>query len=154
MNTKTILNPSFLILIGIGVVLFWIFRRGVGGVASDVANGAVQAAGGLVEGAVYGVGSIVGVPRTAATQCEADQASGRTWDSSFSCPAGGFLKGLFGLSLPAKTNPKNVLGTRVNNLAINSQRMAAMSNNRPSDGHTPSSWLRGLYDNARHVVGR
>lgn len=69
--------------------------------AEDLASGAVSGALGLVgsaaSGTVLGIGDALGVPRTSAAQCKADLAAGRTWDASFSCPAGTFIsKGLFG----------------------------------------------------------
>lgn len=58
---------------------------GVVGVAGDVASG-------VVTGTVLGVGDAVGVPRTDETECEKAMREGRTWDASFACPAGTFLK--------------------------------------------------------------
>ncbi|AVO42722.1 hypothetical protein [Simplicispira suum] len=46
----------------------------------------------LGAGAVLGIGDAVGLPRTEMTECERAMAEGRTWDASFVCPAGTFLK--------------------------------------------------------------
>ena len=62
------------------------------GVTSTVLNGAVGAAGGVV----LGIGDVIGVPRTDPTECDKAIADGRTWDASFACPAGRFLKSLAG----------------------------------------------------------
>lgn len=57
------------------------------------------AAGGLLidaaAGGVIGIGEAVGVPRTNMSECERAIAEGRTWDASFACPAGTFIKSLF-----------------------------------------------------------
>ena len=137
MNLKTLLNPSLLILVGVTVVAIWIWRRGAGGVASDTSKNAVKIAGGLVEGVVLGVSEVVGIPNTNESRCAEDVANGRTWASTFSCPAGAFIRGLFGLSLPAKTNPNYVLGTQRSKAVGNMHRMASRNNNRPIDGPIP-----------------
>lgn len=49
---------------------------------------ASQAAGGLIQDA----GAAIGVPRTDQTECDKAKAEGRTWDASFACPAGDFLR--------------------------------------------------------------
>lgn len=67
----------------------------VGGVAGDLARGAVDAANGAFVGGVKGLGSVFGIPDTSMTQCERDMAAGRTWDASFSCPAGEFIGSFF-----------------------------------------------------------
>lgn len=40
---------------------------------------------------VKGIGSVFGIPDTNLSKCAADKAAGRTWDASFSCPAGDWL---------------------------------------------------------------
>lgn len=45
--------------------------------------------------AVIGTGEVLGIPKTDQTECEKAIAEGRTWDASFACPAGTFLKSLF-----------------------------------------------------------
>ena len=60
------------------------------------AGGAVvDAADGFIGGSVNAIGDLVGLERTNISQCEADLAAGRTWDASFSCPAGKFLGSFF-----------------------------------------------------------
>lgn len=62
--------------------------RAIGGAAIDLADG-------VITGAVVGIGEAVGVPPTNETECERAKREGRTWDASFACPAGNFLKYLF-----------------------------------------------------------
>jgi hypothetical protein len=85
-------------LAGLGVVVWWLVNKKVPAgsnivaeAAASVAKTATEAAGSVVAGAVLGVGDVVGLPRTAPTQCELDLAAGRWWDASFSCPAGTFI---------------------------------------------------------------
>lgn len=81
--------PAVLI---VGAVLaLWLLRRGVGGVASDVAQAGVNAAVGVASGAVVGIGQAVGIPETNADACQLALDEGRYWDASFSCPAPRFL---------------------------------------------------------------
>lgn len=62
--------------------------QAVGGAVVDLADGAIG-------GAVVGVGQLVGVPATNMTECDRAKAEGRTWDASFACPAGDFLRYLW-----------------------------------------------------------
>lgn len=41
------------------------------------------------------VGDAIGLPRTNETECQKALREGRTWDASFACPAGTFLKSFF-----------------------------------------------------------
>lgn len=59
--------------------------------AGGAASGIVEGAGEAVTEVVMETGEVVGVPRTNKTQCQQDIDAGRTWDASFSCPAGTFL---------------------------------------------------------------
>lgn len=62
---------------------------------ADVAAGTVEAAANVGAGVVIGVGDVIGIPRTDETECEKAIREGRTWDASFACPAGTFIKSLF-----------------------------------------------------------
>lgn len=62
---------------------------------ADVTSGAVEAVGNVGAGVVIGVGDVVGIPRTNETECEKALREGRTWDASFACPAGTFIKSFF-----------------------------------------------------------
>lgn len=88
----------------VGLALWWITRKGVAAsVGSAVGGAAVDLITGTAAGTVIAAGSAVGVPETSTTQCQKDQAAGDTWAASFSCPAGTFIKGLFG-SAPASAD--------------------------------------------------
>ncbi|WP_228892548.1 hypothetical protein [Pseudoduganella aquatica] len=43
-------------------------------------------------GVVIGIGDSLGIPRTDETECEKAMREGRSWDASFACPAGTWLK--------------------------------------------------------------
>lgn len=62
------------------------------GTAQGITTGIIDGIGGAGAGVVVGIGETVGIPKTNLTQCQQDMASGRTWDASFSCPAGDFIK--------------------------------------------------------------
>lgn len=77
------------VVVALGVAL-WIWKRGVGGVAQDVAGGAVKAAGGAAVGVTKGAASLVGIPDTDAAKCQQAIGAGNFWDASFYCTAGEF----------------------------------------------------------------
>lgn len=83
------------LLAGAGV-LWYLSRRvssagGIYGMAESAASGAIRAVEGVAVGTVKGIGSMVGIPDTNRSACDADVAAGRWWDASFSCPAGTFI---------------------------------------------------------------
>lgn len=82
-------------VLGIGAVLY-LYQKGLAGAAKS----AVNAAGDVVGGAVVGVGDVLGIPETSASECEKALAAGDYLEASFKCPAGVFLKGLFGDTPP------------------------------------------------------
>lgn len=90
MNTDT----KIIIGVGIGLVaaVFVIWQRGAAQTAQDIGLGAVSAVDGAVGGVLMGAANVLGVPVTSKTQCQLDMEAGRTWDASFSCPAGTWLK--------------------------------------------------------------
>jgi hypothetical protein len=78
------------------VALWWLSRNGnAQAVGTTVGEAAVSTVVGAGTGVVLGVGDAVGVPRTNQTECERAIAEGRTWDASFACPAGTFIKSLW-----------------------------------------------------------
>lgn len=80
--------------IGLGVLAagLVIWQRGVAQTAQDIGQGAVSAVDGALGGVLMGAANALGVPVTSKTQCQLDMEAGRTWDASFSCPAGTWLK--------------------------------------------------------------
>ena len=92
-------TDALLIAGGIGVAVLavaWLSRKGnAQAVGETVGEAAVSTIVGAGTGVVLGVGEAVGVPRTNMTECERAKAEGRTWDASFACPAGDFLKYVF-----------------------------------------------------------
>lgn len=84
---------------GVGLAalaLWWVSRGGYGGaVGQTVGEAAVSTIVGAGTGVVLGAGEAVGIPRTNQTECERAIAEGRTWDASFACPAGTWIKSLF-----------------------------------------------------------
>lgn len=81
--------------LGAGLLLAWVMIKGTKGAAQSTARAVVGMAEGTATGVVVGIGEAVGVPETNQDKCAADLAAGRTWDASFSCPAGTFLKSIF-----------------------------------------------------------
>jgi hypothetical protein len=79
---------------GLAFVL-WVSMKGPKSAGQALGGGAVDLADGVISGAVIGVGEAVGIPPTNMTECERAKAEGRTWDASFACPAGDFLKYVF-----------------------------------------------------------
>lgn len=94
---------------GLGLAMY-LARKAptVGGLASGLASGAVDAVHGAAVGTVEGIGSVFGIPKTSVSQCDADLAAGRTWDASFSCPAARFVGSVF--------NSSNINTAAVNDL--------------------------------------
>lgn len=78
----------------------------VGGTVVDAITAAPGAAVDVAVGGIEGIGSVFGIPKTSTSQCEQDLAAGRTWDASFSCPAGTFLGSLWG-SKPGNADTGN-----------------------------------------------
>ena len=75
--------------------LLWAASRGAKETGAAIGSAAVDLVDGAVSGAVIGIGQAVGVPKTNLTECEKAKADGRTWDASFACPAGDFIKYLW-----------------------------------------------------------
>lgn len=82
-------------LIAVGLVALMLVKKNFPGLLVGVAADAVGAAGEVAGGVVVGIGELVGIPRTDETECEAAMRQGRTWDASFACPAGTYLKYLW-----------------------------------------------------------
>lgn len=75
--------------------LAYVAARGAKQTGQAIGGAAVDLANGVVSGAVVGIGQTVGIPATDQSACERAKAEGRTWDASFACPAGDFLKYLW-----------------------------------------------------------
>lgn len=88
-----------LALAGFGA--YYVIRKGVGGAAAAAGEVAVDAAKGLV----IGIGKGAGIPETNMDACARAIHEGRTWDASFACPAGTFLKSLVGVKPEPKIAP-------------------------------------------------
>lgn len=74
------------------LVLLYLDKKGSPAAIGQAVGGAVIEA---AAGGVIGIGQAVGIPETNMTECEKAIAEGRTWDASFACPAGTFIKSLF-----------------------------------------------------------
>jgi hypothetical protein len=73
---------------------YFVATKGVKAAAAAATGVVVDAASGVVIGA----GKAVGIPETDDSECAKALREGRTWDASFACPAGTFLKHVTGLS--------------------------------------------------------
>lgn len=90
-------NPYLLAGGIVAAAMVWaVTRAGSASNAGQYIGGAVvDMADGVIGGAVVGVGEIFGIPATNQAKCERAKAEGRTWDASFDCPAGDFIKYLW-----------------------------------------------------------
>jgi hypothetical protein len=86
-------EDAMLIGVGLAAVL-----AGAWWLKSNLGN-MVMAAPGIVAdtaaSAVIGTGKVFGIPETNETECEKALREGRTWDASFACPAGTFVRSIF-----------------------------------------------------------
>lgn len=92
MNLK--LSPELLALGVVGVAVGLVLMNR--GAAVALGGAAVDAVDNVMSGAVLGIGERVGIPATDESECDRAIREGRTWDASFACPAGRFLKYLAG----------------------------------------------------------
>jgi hypothetical protein len=72
--------------------LLYVKFKGAAGVGTSLGSGAIDLVDGAIAGAVVSTGQLIGIPATSETECEKAMREGRTWDASFTCPAGTFLK--------------------------------------------------------------
>lgn len=82
-----------LIAIGAGVLVLgaWYLQSRLGEVAQALPGVVADVGSGLV----LGTGDVLGIPRTDETECQRAIREGRTWDASFACDAGTFIKSVF-----------------------------------------------------------
>lgn len=83
----------------------YLYRVGIVGAAKAAGEAGARVLYDATTGAVIGVGKAVGVPETEMSECAKAVADGRYWDASFACPAGTFVKSLFGVKPPASPTP-------------------------------------------------
>jgi hypothetical protein len=88
-------RPSDIQILAGGAVLLMVAAWYASDKLTNIAAGAVGAVGDAGAGVAIGVGDILGIPRTNETECEKALREGRTWDASFACPAGTFIKSWF-----------------------------------------------------------
>ncbi len=82
----------YLALAGAALAIVTIASGKAKAVGEATASAAVDLATGVISGGVSSIGEAVGVPKTSLSECEKAKAEGRTWDASFACPAGDFLR--------------------------------------------------------------
>lgn len=82
-------------LVGLGLVVFIVSRGGLTGAGKSIGTAAVGGVLGAVDGVVVGIGDGIGIPATSESECDRAIREGRTWDASFACPAGRFLRSIF-----------------------------------------------------------
>lgn len=85
-------SPWALGAIAVIGALLWVNKNGAANTGAAVGTAAVNMVDGVLSGTVNTIGETVGIPATSQTECEKAMAEGRTWDASFSCPAGTWLK--------------------------------------------------------------
>ena len=93
------MNPQkiifYLIIGGVGLIVLYFLKRGLGGAVADIVTGAVKATNVVVGETVQTAGTFIGIPRTNEIKCQHDLAAGKYLAASASCPAGDFFKGIF-----------------------------------------------------------
>ena len=82
-------------LVVLGLVVFVVSKGGLTGAGKSLGTAVAGGALGAVDGVVVGIGGAVGIPETNLTECERAIKEGRTWDASFACPAGTFIRSIF-----------------------------------------------------------
>lgn len=92
---RTIATPYLIAGGAVALALLWFARQGASKAGQQAGLAVVDLADGVVTGVVTGIGDRVGIPRTDTNECAKAKADGRTWDASFVCPAGEFLKYLW-----------------------------------------------------------
>lgn len=95
MKLPTIPMPYVLAGVAVLAAVVWASSKGAKGTGEAIGGAVVDMADGVISGAVTTIGGTVGVPKTNMTECEKAKAENRTWDASFACPAGDFLKYVF-----------------------------------------------------------
>jgi len=73
-----------------------------GAAVADTARAAAGVVDVGIAAPVYLLGDAVGIPRTSESECDRARREGRTWDASFACPAGDFLRYIVS---PSPANP-------------------------------------------------
>lgn len=85
---------------GAGLALAFLAALTKGGAATNAGALLGKAAGDATAGVIIGIGDSLGIPRTDESACAAAIREGRTYDASFACPAGTWLKYIFTPSTP------------------------------------------------------
>lgn len=76
-----------------------------GAAVADTARAAAGAVDTGIAAPVYLLGDAVGMPRTSANECDRAKREGRTWDASFACPAGEWLRYVVAPPVVSPANP-------------------------------------------------
>ena len=71
---------------------FFLFPQAFGRAVGGVVVGAVETIYDATTGAVIGIGEALGIPATDVEKCAQYIEAGDSWNASFYCPAGTFLK--------------------------------------------------------------
>lgn len=88
------LSPELIALGVVGIAAgFLLLNRDAG---KMLGSRAVDAVDSVMGGVVTGIGEKLGIPPTDESACDKAIREGRTWDASFACPAGRFLRYLAG----------------------------------------------------------
>ena len=93
--TNIKIKPMWIVA-AVAVVGVYVWRRCAAGVGADIGRVSVNVVDGVLTGTVKAAGGIVGIPDTNFSACEMAKKEGRTWDASFACSAGDFLKYMVG----------------------------------------------------------
>jgi hypothetical protein len=84
-----------MVLIAGGVACLLLFGWYASANAQAVGEKTAEIVGDAAAGVAIGVGEWFGIPKTEQSACDKALAEGRTWDASFACPAGTWIKSLW-----------------------------------------------------------
>jgi len=97
-------------VLAVAAIVVMASKKGVAGIGAAIGGAAVDLANGVVSGVGFGVGDILGVPRTDESKCAEARAAGDTWAASQYCTAGTFM----GYAWDGITNAAVSVAPRVN----------------------------------------
>ena len=127
------MNPQkiifYLIVGGVGLIVLYFLKRGLGGAVADIVTGAVRATNVVVGETVQTAGTFIGIPRTNEIKCQQDLAAGKYLAASASCPAGDFFRGVF-----TKLDPTTTIRAAPVNDVIADDNLGSMIEDDPMGG--------------------
>lgn len=97
---------------GLALLVYLRSKATVGAAVGQAAIGAAGVAGDATAEVVQAAGEKIGIPRTDASQCAQDKASGSVWAATFSCPALDLFSG-WGVGATATPSEQSIFQQQV-----------------------------------------